>query len=64
VANNVISDVQAGVFVNGATRPQVTGNTVSSVDALNGIHIPGSISGTYAGTGSFTSDLSPQTPQR
>lgn len=49
VANNVISNVQAGVFVNGATKPQVIGNTVSSVDAFNGIHIQGSVSGFYTG---------------
>jgi parallel beta-helix repeat protein len=49
VANNVISNVQAGIFVNGATNPQVIGNTVTSVDALNGIHIQGSVSGFYAG---------------
>ena len=49
VANNVISNVQAGVFVNGATYPQVIGNTVTSVDAVDGIHIQGSVSGFYAG---------------
>jgi Periplasmic copper-binding protein (NosD) len=63
VANNFISDVQAGVFVNGATGPQVVGNTVSSVDALDGIHILGSISGTYTANrifhvGPFTTDTS------
>lgn len=47
VANNVINNVQAGVFVNGATYPQVIGNTVTSVDALNGIHMQGSVSGLY-----------------
>jgi len=48
IANNVISNVQAGVFVNGATGPQVTGNIVSNVDALSGIHIQGSIGGLYS----------------
>jgi hypothetical protein len=63
VANNVISDVQAGVFVNDATGPRVVGNTVSSVDALDGIHIQGSISGTYTANrifhvGPFTTETS------
>jgi hypothetical protein len=49
VANNVISDVQAGIFVNGAAQPQVIGNTITSVDALDGIHIQGSVSGFYTG---------------
>jgi parallel beta-helix repeat protein len=48
IANNVISNVQDGVFVNGATSPQVTGNIISSVDALNGIQIQGSVGGLYA----------------
>jgi hypothetical protein len=63
VANNVISNVQAGVFVNGATYPQVIKNTVDSVDALDGIHIQGSVSGLYTGNrvahvGPFTTDTS------
>jgi hypothetical protein len=48
VANNVISNVQAGVFVNGATGAQVTGNIVSNVDALDGIHIQNSVGGLYS----------------
>ncbi len=44
IANNVISDVQAGVFINGATNVLVSGNSISSVDALNGIHMQGSLS--------------------
>jgi hypothetical protein len=48
IANNVINNVQAGVFVNGATHVQVIGNIVSSVDAYNGIHIQGSVSGLFA----------------
>lgn len=63
IANNVINDVQAGIFVNGATSPQVIGNIVSSVDAYDGIHIQGSVSGLYAGNrilhvGPFTTDTS------
>lgn len=61
VAGNMISNVQAGVFVNGATGAVVTGNTVSNVDALNGIHIQASISGLFTGNrishvGPFTTD--------
>jgi parallel beta-helix repeat protein len=48
IANNIISNVQAGIFVNGATGPQVTGNIVSSVDAYDGIHIQGSVGGLYS----------------
>ncbi|HUB82037.1 MAG TPA: right-handed parallel beta-helix repeat-containing protein [Bryobacteraceae bacterium] len=48
IANNIINNVQAGIFVNGATYPQVIGNTITSVDALNGIHMQGSVSGFYA----------------
>jgi parallel beta-helix repeat protein len=45
ISNNVISNVQAGVFVNVATNPLVTGNTISNVDALSAIHLQGSVSG-------------------
>ena len=45
ISNNVISNVQAGVFVNVATNPLITGNTISNVDALSGIHLQGSVSG-------------------
>jgi parallel beta-helix repeat protein len=48
IANNVINNVQAGIFVNGATYPQIIGNMVSSVDAYDGIHIQASVSGFYA----------------
>jgi parallel beta-helix repeat protein len=63
VAGNMISNVQAGVFVNGATGAVVTGNTISNVDALDGIHIQGSISGLFTGNrifhvGPFTTDTS------
>jgi len=47
VADNMITNVQAGVFVNGATGAVVTRNTISNVDALDGIHIQGSISGLF-----------------
>jgi hypothetical protein len=49
VAGNVISNVQAGVFVNGAAKPQVIANVISHVDALSAIHIQGSVSGIFIG---------------
>jgi hypothetical protein len=63
VDGNIISNVQAGVFVNGATNAHVTNNVISNVDALSGIHIQGSVSGQYLGNriihvGPFTTDTS------
>jgi len=63
VDSNMISNVQAGVFVNGATHPHVTNNTVNNVDALSGIHLQGSVSGLYQGNrvfhvGPLTTDTS------
>ncbi len=63
VEGNTISNVQSGVFVNGATNPNVINNVVSSVDALSGIHIQGSVNGLYLGNkishvGPFTTDTS------
>lgn len=53
IANNVINNVQAGIFVNGAPSPQVTGNIISNVDAYDGIHIQGSVGGLYSGNQVF-----------
>jgi hypothetical protein len=47
VSDNWISNVQAGVFVNGATDALVSKNRIVNVDTLNGIHIQQSISGIY-----------------
>jgi hypothetical protein len=47
VENNTINNVQAGVFVNGANKAVVTGNSVANVDALSAIHIQGGTSGLY-----------------
>ncbi|HTX35884.1 MAG TPA: right-handed parallel beta-helix repeat-containing protein [Bryobacteraceae bacterium] len=63
VDSNIISNVQSGVFVNGATNPRVINNVVSNVDALSGIHIQGSVTGLYLGNkvfhvGPFTTDTS------
>lgn len=63
VAGNKISNVQAGIFVNGASGAVVAGNTISNVDALDGIHIQGSVSGVFTGNrifhvGPFTTDTS------
>ena len=63
IDGNTISNVQAGVFVNGASRASITRNTIVNVDALSGIHIQGSVSGLYIGNrivhvGPFTLDTS------
>jgi nitrous oxidase accessory protein NosD len=63
VADNMITNVQAGVFVNGATEAVVRGNIISNVDALDGIHIQGSTSGLFTKNrifhvGPFTTDTS------
>jgi parallel beta-helix repeat protein len=63
IANNTIINVQAGVFVNGATGTVISGNTISNVDALDGIHVQGSISGLITKNrifhvGPFTTDTS------
>lgn len=44
VENNVINNVQAGVFVNVATGAIITGNLISNVDALSAIHLQGAVS--------------------
>lgn len=46
ISANVISNVQFGLFVNGATAPAVSANIVNNVD-FNGIQIQASVSGTY-----------------
>ena len=43
IENNTIANVQAGIFVNGAAKAQVIGNSISNVDALDGIHIQASV---------------------
>ncbi len=47
IAANVISNVQSGIFVNGAIRPHVQSNIINNVDILNGVNIQGSVSGVY-----------------
>jgi len=61
IDGNTISNVQAGIFVNGAANARVTGNTIGNVDALSAIHIQGSTSGMVLGNrifhvGPFTAD--------
>lgn len=63
IAGNVITNVQSGIFVNGATKPIVSANTISNVDALDAIHMQGSVSGLYTANrifhvGPFTTDTS------
>ena len=47
VSGNTITNVQAGVFVNGATHVVVSENLISNVDALSGMQIQGSIGGLF-----------------
>jgi parallel beta-helix repeat protein len=61
VAGNTISNVQAGIFLNGATGAVVTGNIISNVDALDGIHIQGAVSGLF--TGNRISHVGPLTTE-
>jgi hypothetical protein len=49
VSGNWISNVQSGVFVNGATGALVLANLIANVDTLNGISIQKSVSGVYSG---------------
>jgi len=51
VSDNVITDAQAGIFINGGNRFRVTGNTIRNIDAASGIDIQGSA------TGSFTNSV-------
>lgn len=53
IDGNFISNVQAGIFVNGAENESVTGNTITNVDALNGVQIQGSVFGLFAGNRIF-----------
>jgi parallel beta-helix repeat protein len=47
IQGNVISNVQYGIFVNGATTPIVTGNIIDNVD-FNGVQIQASVTGAYS----------------
>jgi hypothetical protein len=47
IASNVISNVQSGIFVNGAIAPRVTSNIINNVDVLSGIQIQTSVRGVY-----------------
>ncbi len=41
IDGNSISNVQSGIFANGANRARITNNLVRNVDALDGIHVQG-----------------------
>jgi hypothetical protein len=69
VANNVISNVQAGIFVNGyavegvVRDALIANNTISNVDDLSAIHLQGTVSASITGNrifhvGPFNSDTS------
>lgn len=44
VSADTMSNMQADVFVNGATTALIAGNTISNIDALSAIHLQGAIS--------------------
>jgi hypothetical protein len=48
--SNIITNVQSGIFLNGATHAQVSNNVIMSVDALDGIDIQGTASGVFTGS--------------
>lgn len=41
IEGNIISNVQAGIFVNGGKGLRILNNLISNVDALSGIHVQG-----------------------
>jgi hypothetical protein len=47
VDSNVISNVQSGIFLNGANNVQITNNVIMNIDALDGIDIQGSAAGYF-----------------
>ncbi len=47
VDSNFISNVQSGIFLNGANNVQITNNVIMNVDALDGIDIQGSAAGYF-----------------
>jgi hypothetical protein len=47
VDHNVISKAQSGIFVNGASHLQITNNLISNIDALSGMDIQGTASGSF-----------------
>jgi parallel beta-helix repeat protein len=47
VDSNTISNVQSGIFLNGANNARITNNVISNVEALDGITIQGSASGFF-----------------
>jgi nitrous oxidase accessory protein NosD len=52
VSDNVITDAQSGIFINGGNQFQIVGNTIRNIDALSGMDIRGS-----AATGPFTNSV-------
>ena len=45
--SNTITDVQSGIFLNGANKAQITNNVIMNVDALDGIDVQGTASGYF-----------------
>jgi nitrous oxidase accessory protein NosD len=47
VDQNVITNAQSGIFVNGGSRIRITNNRISDIDLLDGIDIQGTASGSF-----------------
>jgi len=47
VDSNIISNVQSGIFANGANAARITNNLIQHVEALSGIDIQGSAAGHF-----------------
>ena len=45
VSDNVITDAQIGIFINGGNQFRITGNTIGNIDAASGMDIQGSATG-------------------
>jgi hypothetical protein len=47
VDGNLITNAQGGIFINGGTHVQITNNVIGNIDALDGIDIQGTASGSF-----------------
>lgn len=53
VDGNNITNVQSGIFVNGANNARITNNVIKNVDVLDGIHVQGGTNSLLAGNKIF-----------
>jgi len=49
VSNNVITNAQSGIFVNGVNRIRVTNNLISNIEGADGIHLQGTSNSLFDG---------------